>query len=131
MWFDFTSLYNPNKDNTPYLSDMSTARNIFNFSSTYSTYDQTVSSHFSLMSGFITYSQAFSDMPQISLPYQLKTLGYETIGIVGNGNLSPKMMASFMAFDKFVNLSEIWNSFSHEEKDKISKAIDKIFIGVK
>jgi arylsulfatase A-like enzyme len=123
--FDFTSLSNPNIRNTPFLSELAKARKIFNFSSTYSTYDSTNLSHFSLMSGFITTYQAILDMPQFSLPYQLKTLGYETIGISANGNLSPKTMASFIAFDKFVNLHEIWESFSQEEKDEISKTLDK------
>lgn len=123
--YDFTSLSNPNIRNTPFLSELTKVRKIFNFSSTYSTYDSSNLSHSSLMSGFITVDQAIRDMPQFSLPYQLKTLGYETIGIVANGNLSPKTMPFFIHFDKFFNLYEIWASFSQEEKDEISKTLDK------
>ncbi len=123
--FDFTSLSNPNIGHTPFLAKLAKDGKIFNFSSTYSTYDETLPSHFSLMSGFITGFQSAWDLRQASLAYHLKTLGYETFGISANPNISQKTMASFSAFEKFANLGELWDSISPEEKDKIAETLDK------
>lgn len=123
--FDFTSLYSDNIKNTPFLEYLYKNDKIFNFTTTYSTSDDSNSSHYSLMTGFATGIQSAWDFPQISLAYQLKTLGYKTFEISANPNLSHAIMASFIAFDKYTNLIEVWQSMSKEKKDQILYLLDK------
>lgn len=123
--FDCTGLYSSKNSNTPFLTELLRENKIFNFIFTYSTHDSSNSSHFSLLTGFLTGWQSLLALPQHSLPYQLRALGYKTFGISANGNLSPTTTSCFVPFDNFVNLYEIWTALSEEEKNYITLALDK------
>jgi arylsulfatase A-like enzyme len=81
-----------------------------NFTNTYSSFDSTPESHFSMFTGFHFGFTTALDAKELSVPYQLGKLGYHTFGVAANGNLSQKSVHALAAFDRFTCLMDVWNA---------------------
>lgn len=105
---DATQLDPRSRNRTPVLQRL--AASGVNFTTAYSTWDSTPSSHFSMLSGYITGYQSDIDKPDASIAYQLHKLGYRTFGLAANYNLSPAAMRMLVPFDSFENLAQEFES---------------------
>lgn len=123
--FDATSLSGQN-DNTPFLGRMARQRGV-NFTNAYSTFDQTPSSHFSMLTGLVHGAHSENlDRPEYSIAHQLKRLGYRTFGVSANGNLSPKAIPSLGAFDDYEVLYDSWTEMTPDEVEAASPRLREI-----
>jgi len=105
--FDATSLSGEISDNTPFLKNLAKAG--ANFINAYSTYDETPSSHFSMLTGYIRGLGTEIDSQENSIAFQLHAYGYNTFGIAANGCLSQHVYRYLTAFQYYVNLMDLWN----------------------
>ena len=121
--FDATQLDPKSHNQTPVLRRLM-ARGV-NFVNFYSTHDNTPYSHFSLFTGYVSGYQTAIDRPEASLAYQLRRIGYHPIGIVGNGNLSHASTIWTFPFPLFESLSDEWDAFSPEEKERHGQDLDE------
>lgn len=119
--FDATSLSPQGRNRTPVLELL--ARESIHFSRSYSTFDSTPESHFSLLTGMHSGWMTEQDRPEISLPYQLRKRGYRTFGISANGNLSARFSRMLMSFQSYVCLPELWETLPPERRHRYEEAL--------
>jgi arylsulfatase A-like enzyme len=121
--YDATGLAPQGTNPTPFLRQL--AGNGVEFTHSYSTFDSTPESHFSMLTGFVSgwATQPF-DVKEHSLAYQLSRDGYSTFGVVANGNLSRKFNQDVVAFDSYTCLADIWEGLSPEEKKRVLPPLD-------
>lgn len=120
--FDATSLADSYSKNTPFLKRL--AKHAMNFRRSYSTFDSTPTSHFSMLTGYVDGLQTDIDHTNLSLPYQLKEIGYHTFGVAANGNLSKKTMPVLLGFDRYVCLQELWLDMPLSERERFYRKLD-------
>lgn len=92
---------------TPILDALS--RDAVVFDRAFSTHDATPPSHFALFTGFVKGIGGPLDHPANTLAHQLGRLGYRSIGVSANGNVSPRSMRAATGFDAFVNLMDVYD----------------------
>jgi arylsulfatase A-like enzyme len=110
--YDAVSLFNDSGNSTPYLRQLANQGIVF--SKTYSTWDSTATSHFSILTGLRDGLNTDVDTPYISMAHILRTLGYDTFGISANRVVSQRSLKCVQPFHNFVDLSEY---FEHICKD--------------
>ena len=95
-----------------------------NFTNSYSTFDATPASHFSMLTGFHRGLESHLDVPEHSIAYHLAELGYDTFGVAANGNLSQGSSLYLRPFRRYTCLMDVWNGLSAEERAKELAWID-------
>jgi arylsulfatase A-like enzyme len=121
--YDQTGIGDESTNQTPFLRKL--ARDGVEFTNSYSTYDSTPESHFSMMTGYILVG-ADGNMPDQSISYQLGRLGYETFGIAANGNLSKKNNYFLKGFQHYYCLYDVWDAMSPAQKTASAASIDTL-----
>lgn len=99
---------------TPHLDALS--RDAVVFDRAYSTHDSTPPSHFSLFTGFTRGMGGPLDHPENTLAGQLRRVGYRSIGVSANGNVSPRTLRVAAGFDAFVNLMDRYDDATPAER---------------
>jgi len=121
--FDSTAADPRTSNGTPFLGEL--ARAGVNFTRSYSTFDATPESHFSLLTGFVDgWGAVPLDVKEFSLPFLLQKSGYRTFGVVANGNLSAHGFRQAAGFQQYTCLNDLWDAMSAEQKATKLKAID-------
>ena len=95
-----------------------------NFTNSYSSFDSTPASHFSMLTGFHAGLESHLDVPEHSIAYHLGELGYDTFGIAANGNLSQRNSLFLKQFRRYTCLLDAWHGLSAEERAKELAWID-------
>ena len=121
--YDQTGIAKDSTNQTPFLRSLAT--NGVTFINSYSTYDSTPESHYSMMTGY-TIVDADGDQPDHSISYQLQRLGYNTFGIAANGNLSQTINPCLRGFRRYTCLYDEWEAMSPAQKAAHSAAIDSV-----
>jgi len=122
--YDATGLAPQGTNRTPFLRQL--AANGVEFTHSYSTFDSTPESHFSLLTGFVSgWAMQPLDVKEHSLAYQLARDGYSTFGVVANGNLSRKFNQDVVAFSSYVCLADVWEALTPEAKKGVLRPIDE------
>jgi arylsulfatase A-like enzyme len=122
--YNQTGLADQATNQTPFLQSL--AASGVEFTSSYSTYDSTPESHFSMLTGYVYGLGSQFDTPEHSLPHQLRRLGYDTFGIVANGNLSKKHNRDVERFQRYVCFYDVWEAMSPAQKETSSRTIDRL-----
>jgi arylsulfatase A-like enzyme len=121
--YDQTGIGDDSTNQTPFLRKL--AKEGVEFTNSYSTYDSTPESHYSIMTGY-TVVAADGDRPDHSVSYQLQKLGYKTFGIAANGNLSQKSNPCLSGFRRYTCLYDEWEAMSPAQKAAHSATIDRL-----
>ena len=121
---DATQLDPKSRNRTPVLREL--AKRGVNFTRTYSTWDSTPPSHFSILSGFVSgYMNPDVDQPEVSIAHQIRKLGYRTFGISANPNLTKQAFRAVVPFDTFISLQDEYQALSAAEKEKLIPKLDE------
>jgi arylsulfatase A-like enzyme len=121
--FDVTAADPRTSNATPFIDELAHAG--VNFVRSYSTFDGTPQSHFSMLTGFVSGWGALPlDVKEFSLPFQLRRVGYRTFGIAANGNLSAAGFRQSAGFQQYTCLNDVWDAMPAPEKSRQLKAID-------
>lgn len=121
--FDATAADPRTSNGTPFISELVAAG--VNFVRSYSTFDETPPSHFSLFTGFVSgWGTAPLDTKEFSMPFLLQKSGYRTFGIAANGNLGSYGFRQAAGFQQYTCLNDVWDAMPAEQKAKKLKAID-------
>jgi arylsulfatase A-like enzyme len=120
--FDATPLAKGDGGRMPFLSDLK--RRAANFTETYSTWDETVVSHFTILTGYVSGYPTPLDTPQAALPYQLKRRGYRSFGVAANLQLSTRSNQVLRSFDDYLCIGDMWNDTSPAQKKDVLPALD-------
>ena len=121
--YDATGLAPQGSNRTPFLRQL--AANGVEFTRSYSTFDSTPESHFSMLTGFVSgWATQPYDVKEHSVPYQLARDGYSTFGVAANGNLSRKFNQDVVAFGSYTCLADVWEALSPAEKRAVLPPID-------
>lgn len=121
--YDATGLAPEGTNRTPFLRQI--AANGVEFTHSYSTFDNTPESHFSMLTGFVSgWGVQPFDVKEHSVAYQLSRHGYSTFAVVANGNLSQALNYDTRPFDSFVCLWDVWEKLPEEEKREATRAVD-------
>ena len=121
--YDATGLAPRGTNQTPFLRQL--AVNGVEFTHSYSTFDSTPESHFSMLTGFVSgWTTQPLDVKEHSVAYQLARDGYSTFGVVANGNLSRKFNQDVVAFDSYTCLADVWEGLSPAAKSAVLRPID-------
>jgi arylsulfatase A-like enzyme len=121
--FDVTAADPRTSNATPFIGELAHAG--VNFVRSYSTFDGTPQSHFSMLTGFVSGWGALPlDVKEFSLPFQLRKVGYRTFGIAANGNLSAAGFRQSAGFQQYTCLNDVWDAMPAPEKARHLKAID-------
>jgi len=107
--WDCVGVLDGTNNDTPALKRLAQSGYVFN--NAYSTYDRTTESHFSIFTGLERMTRPDGklskyDLPENSLPYQLKQLGYFTVGVSANTLLSRQTVPFLKPFDVYRNVYE-------------------------
>lgn len=114
--WDSTSLSQSGENETPFLEQI--ANDAILFTKAYSTHDNTIYSHFSMLTGFHDGLLTKIDQPQNSVVNHLKQAGYHTIGVTANGVLRQSTTNVCQPFDDYTDLwLDSWNHWGPFEKD--------------
>jgi arylsulfatase A-like enzyme len=122
--FDATQLDPHGSNPTPFLRHLQSSG--ANFTSCYSTFDETPPSHFSLLTGFVDGYKTTLDRPENSIAFQLSRNGYDTFGIVANANLSVEAMRTVMPFSSYENVQDEWLKMPEAEKAGLAPPFDAL-----
>jgi arylsulfatase A-like enzyme len=120
--FDASSLAPGGADRMPFLNQLK--RRAANFTETYSTWDETVVSHFTILTGYVSGYPTPLDTPQAALPYQLKRRGYRSFGVAANLQLSTRSNQVLRSFDDYLCMGDMWNETPPAQKKALLPAID-------
>jgi arylsulfatase A-like enzyme len=120
--YDTTSLYEKSNNSTPFLKKIKEIG--INFINTYSTYDATGESHFSLLTGYIRGLRTEIDRPEASIAYQLRQQGYNTFGTAANPNLSARSLRYLRGFENYNCLGDLWGNMETKQRDQYLPNID-------
>jgi arylsulfatase A-like enzyme len=121
--FDVTAADPRTSNGTPFIDELAHAG--VNFVRSYSTFDGTPQSHFSMLTGFVSGWGALPlDVKEFSLPFQLRKVGYRTFGIAANGNLGPAAFRQAAGFQQYTCLNDVWDAMPATEKTRKLTAID-------
>jgi arylsulfatase A-like enzyme len=122
--YDATGLAPEGTNRTPFLRQL--AASGVEFTHSYSTFDSTPESHFSLLTGFVSgWATQPYDVKEHSVAYQLARDGYSTFGVVANGNLSRKFNQDVVAFKSYVCLADTWEALSPAAKKAVLPPLDE------
>lgn len=121
--YDQTGIGDDSTNQTPFLRKL--AKDGVEFINSYSTYDSTPESHYSMMTGY-TVVAADGDKSDHSVSYQLQKLGYDTFGIAANGNLSQKSNQCLRGFRRYTCLYDEWEAMSPTQKAAHSVGNDRV-----
>ena len=121
--YDQTGIGKDSTNQTPFLRGL--ALDGVTFINSYSTYDSTPESHYSIMTGY-TVVDADGDRPDHSISYQLQRSGYNTFGIAANGNLSQTLNPCLRGFRRYTCLYDEWEAMPPAQKAAHSAAIDSV-----
>jgi len=122
--YDATGLAPQGTNRTPFLRQL--AANGIEFTHSYSTFDSTPESHFSMLTGFVSgWATQPLDVKEHSLTYQLARDGYSTFGVAANGNLSRKFNQDVVAFSSYTCLADVWEALSPAAKRAALRPIDE------
>jgi arylsulfatase A-like enzyme len=121
--FDATQLDAASRNSTPFLKKLAGVG--VNFTTTYSTFDSTPPSHFSLLTGFVDGHLSHIDRPEMSIAHQLNQVGYRTFGIAANANLSAEAMRAVMPFQSYENLQDEWLKIPPSRKAALAHELDE------
>ena len=102
-----------------------------NFTNSYSSFDSTPQSHFSMLTGFHAGLGSQLDVPEHSVAYHLGELGYDTFGVAANGNLSQRSSLFLKPFRRYTCLMDVWNAMSAEQRATELAWIDPALGGVR
>jgi arylsulfatase A-like enzyme len=107
--WDCAGILDQANNDTPVLRRL--ARGGYVFNKTYSTYDGTKLSHFSIFTGLERMIPPDGklgeyDLPENSLPYHLRQLGYFAVGVSANYLLSQQTLPFLRPFDVYRNICE-------------------------
>ncbi|MGZ8833692.1 MAG: sulfatase-like hydrolase/transferase, partial [Thermoanaerobaculia bacterium] len=103
---DDSGVGSPSASSTSTLQRLASRAVMFDHS--YSTFDETIHSHFSLLTGFVRGSGTPLDHPENAMAMQLKRVGYTTIGVAANGNLAGKILPVVRGFDRYTCMYDQW-----------------------
>jgi arylsulfatase A-like enzyme len=120
--YDATSLGANSSENTPFLKRLS--RQAVHFRYTYSPLDATPPAHFSILTGYTNGWRTYLDRPENALPYQLARIGYDSIGVAANGNLTQRAMPTLLGFGRFACLYETFGELSPRQREELFPALD-------
>ena len=121
--YDATAADPRTSNGTPFIGELAAAG--VNFVRSYSTFDATPESHFSLLTGFVSgWGAVPLDVKEFSLPFLLRKSGYRTFGVAANGNLSAHGFRQASGFQQYTCLNDVWDAMPAEQKAKRLKAID-------
>lgn len=121
--YDATGLAPQGTNRTPFLRQL--AAEGVEFTHSYSTFDSTPESHFSMLTGFVSgWATQPYDVKEHSVAYQLARDGYSTFGVAANGNLSRKFNQDVVAFESYTCLADLWEKLTPAEKKAVLPPID-------
>ena len=120
--FDATPLAPGGTDRMPFLADL--AHRGVNFTKAYSTWDETVGSHFSIFTGYITGLGTLLDTPKASIAHQLKRRGYNSVGVAANLQLSPRACRVLSSFDNYLCIGDDWTQMTVNQQQAFYPEID-------
>jgi arylsulfatase A-like enzyme len=117
------SQLSPNSENaTPFLASLR-ARGV-HFTNSYSTGDETLLTHFSLLTGYVDGLGTLIDVPEASIAHQLNRAGYRTWGVAANPNLSHTSYRPVQRFGTYTCLGDEYAARPKEEIDRELPALD-------
>ena len=120
--YDATSVDPSLPNTTPFLREL--VRRSVSFDNAYSTFDSTPASHFSLLTGFVAGWHTAIDRQDYSVAHQLRSLGYSSVGVSANGNLSRATMSVIQAFQNYDCLYDDWLKLPAPERERLLPNID-------